>query len=107
MRAAARGPGMIAEIKRDVDRARDLSALPVVGVAAETILPFRTAAEASREQPDGPLWFVPGFVAPGVVVEIVGKLKASGKTTFVSWLIWALVQGFDFLGRPTRKTAVV
>jgi hypothetical protein len=83
------------------------SAVPMVGVAAETILPFRTAAELAREQPIATAWFVPGFVAPGVVVEIVGKLKASGKTTFVSWLVKALLVGAVFLSRSTRRTAVV
>ena len=83
------------------------AATPMVSVAAETSLPFRTAAQLALERPTAPEWFVPGFVAPGVVVEIVGKLKASGKTTFIAWMVWALVQGLDFLGRSTRRTCVV
>lgn len=83
-----------------------VAAVPMVVVAAETIR-FTTAAELSTHLPVAPPWFVPGFVAPGVVAEVVGKLKASGKTTFVGWMVRALLDGADFLGRPTRKTAVV
>lgn len=79
---------------------------PVVSVAAETF-PFTTAAELARREPQQTPWFVPGFVAPSVVVEIVGKLKASGKTTFVAWLVLSLLLGLDFLGRRTRRTSVV
>lgn len=54
-----------------------VAAVPMVVVAAETILPFQTAAQLALHQPAAPAWFVPGFLAPGVVAEVVGKLKAS------------------------------
>lgn len=81
---------------------------PMVSVAAETeTLRFRTAAELSREEPIAPVWYVPGFVARGVVTEIVGKLKASGKTTFVAWMTYAVLNGLDFLSRETRRTGIL
>lgn len=94
---------------RDVLDAQRVSAdvpNPVVEVAAER-LPFTTAADLARKQPVQTPWFVPGFVAPGVVTEIVGKLKASGKTTFTAWMVGSLLSGATFLGRKTRRTAVV
>ena len=75
-------------------------------VAAETIR-FRTAAEISREQPAVPQWIVPGFVAPGVVTELDGKLKAGGKTTFNAHMVKAILNELLFLSRPTRRTGVV
>src|SRR6185436_16307180 len=83
-----------------------VSAFPVVAVPAET-LPFTTAAAIALAQPVTPEWFVHGFAAPGVVTEVVGKLKASGKTTFVSWMVLALLLAGEFLGRVTRRTPVV
>jgi len=49
------------------------------GVATKLVsLPFRTAADVANAVPESVDWIVPGFVAPGVVVEIDGKLKMSG-----------------------------
>ena len=76
-------------------------------VPAETPLSFQTAAEFAQHAPAMPLWVVPGFVAPGVVTEIDGKLKASGKTTFVSHLVKAMLGGQPFLGYPTRRMGVL
>jgi hypothetical protein len=76
------------------------------GVEAET-LRFRTAAELARDAPPALPWIVPGFLAPGVVTELDGKLKASGKTTFVSHMVKAALAGAPFLGSPTRPTGVL
>lgn len=83
------------------------AAAPVVVVPAERKIRFRTAAELAREQPIAPVWCVYGFLALGVVTELCGKLKASGKTTLAAWAVRALLDGLPFLGHPTRKTAVV
>ena len=58
-------------------------------------------------RPPAPEWIVPGYVAPGVVCELDGKLKASGKSTFVSHLVKAVVTGEPFLDLPTRRARVL
>lgn len=84
-----------------------IAATPVISVAAEIDLPFRTAVDIARDEPIAPLWVVPGFSAPGVVTEIVGKLKASGKTTFVARMVESILTSKDFIGRCTRRTSVL
>lgn len=83
------------------------TALPKIVVQAESILPFHTAAELSREQPAAPAWCAYGLLARGVITELAGKLKASGKTTFVGQLVRSLLDGNPFLGHETQQTAVV
>lgn len=61
-------------------------------------------AAATSEHPD---WLVRGYVALGACTEIDGKVKASGKTTFVTHLIAAVLDGQPFLGQPTMRTKVV
>jgi hypothetical protein len=80
-----------------------------IGVATgcESELPFVTAAEIARMAPERVDWVIPGFVAPGVVLEIDGKLKASGKTTFAAELAGAVVNGTPFLNRTTNRSAIV
>src|SRR5262249_3148963 len=79
---------------------------PIVQVAAETEIPWHTAADIAREQPAAPTWFVPGFIAAGVVTELVGKLKASGKSTFVARASHAILHGTPFLSRTTARTPI-
>jgi hypothetical protein len=85
---------------------QNAAALSVV-VPAERKIRFRTAAELAKEQPVAPVWCIYGLLALGVITELAGKLKASGKTTFVAQAVRALLDGLLFLGHPTRKTAVV
>src|SRR4029453_18874728 len=54
-----------------------------------------------------PQWYVEGFLAAGVITELDGKLKASGKTTFAGRLTKAVLEHAPFLGRPTRQTPVL
>ncbi len=78
-----------------------------VATKSESELPFVSAAEIAQMAPERVDWIVPGFVAPGVVLELDGKLKASGKTTFAAELARAVVQGAPFLNRITKRGAVV
>lgn len=75
-------------------------------VAAETIR-VRTAKELASETPMAVDWYVPGFIAPGVILELAGKLKASGKTTFTAAAVRAVLNGLPFLSQPTRPTGGV
>jgi hypothetical protein len=47
-------------------------------------------------------WYAPGFVGSGLLTEIDGYAKLSGKTTFVQAALLAMLNGGDFLGRAAR-----
>jgi hypothetical protein len=73
----------------------------------ERILPFRTAREFGKEVAEQIDWFAPGYVAAGAVTELVGKVKAAGKTTFITHAVRAIAAGTPFLDQPTTQTGVV
>ncbi|QYJ14220.1 hypothetical protein Rxycam_00016 [Rubrobacter xylanophilus DSM 9941] len=83
-----------------------LSSAYRMGVADEKIR-FRTAREISEETPSEPAWIVQGFLASGAITELDGKIKSAGKTTLVTHMLRAVLDGRSFLGRPTKKTAAV
>src|SRR5438105_11053969 len=70
-------------------------------------LPFLTAAEFAKKAPEEVPWIVSPWVAQGCLTELDGKVKLAGKTTFVTWMVRALLRGADFLGFPTRECRVV
>jgi hypothetical protein len=78
------------------------AATPVV--AAETNLRFRTAREVADETPAGIDWTAPKWVARGAITEVDGKIKSAGKTTWITHLCRAVLDGRDFMGDPTVKT---
>jgi AAA domain len=107
-------------IKRALDNVRDTynwhreaseafhSSVPRDGVADErkTLL-FKTARQVAEETPAEVEWIARPWSAKGAITEIDGKVKAAGKTTFVSHKIAAIVDGKPFMGEPTTKTKVV
>jgi hypothetical protein len=70
-------------------------------------LPFVSAAAIAQMAPERVDWIIPGFVARGVILELDGKLKASGKTTFAAELVRAVVDGRSFLNRTAKPSPVV
>ena len=76
-------------------------------VPAERIIAFRTAREVAALTPDKTEWIVPPYVAVGAITELDGKIKAGGKTTFVSHMLKSVVSGSTFMGEPTRRTKVL
>ncbi len=71
------------------------------------LLRFRTAREIAEATPVRPNWIAePWFVAGGVT-EISGKIKSGGKTTFTMHACEAILNGKDFLGKPTSRTGIV
>jgi hypothetical protein len=78
------------------------------GVADErkTLL-FKTAREVAQETPVEVDWIARPWVARGAITELDGKIKAAGKTTFVSHKVSCIVDGKPFMGEPTTKTKVV
>lgn len=67
---------------------------------------FQSAAQVCRQSDNGPAWIAPGLAAVGSMTNLDAKIKL-GKTTFVLELVSAALDGRDFLGKSTKKTAVV
>ncbi len=84
-----------------------LSARTSVPRREEWTAPFRTAREIGEAVPERIDWLVPGYVAAGAVTELVGKVKAAGKTTWLTHAVSAVVSGTPFMDRPTIQTGVV
>ena len=74
---------------------------------AKRNLPFRTARAVADEVPEWVEWFVHGFIAAGAITELVGKIKASGKTTWLTHAVRSIVTGVRFMGRETTRTGVI
>ncbi len=77
------------------------------GQWAETNLRFRTAAEIAAEAPGGTDWIARPWVAAGSMVELSGKPKLSGKTTWLLGLARAVLDGLPFLGQTTARSPVM
>jgi len=75
--------------------------------AAEPNLVFQTAREFAASMPPDISWIAKPYVASGAITGVDGKIKAAGKTTLVTYLCRAVLDGLPFLGTPTRRTGVV
>jgi hypothetical protein len=73
----------------------------------EHALPFRTAAEISREGIPPTEWLAPGLLPAGAVVLLSGAAKGAGKTTFLVHAVRALLDGGRFLNEPCQRAPVV
>lgn len=69
-------------------------------------IPYRSPLQIASETPDKPSWIVRGYAALQAISEIDGKIKSSGKTTLVTHLVAAVLEGQPFLGQPTTRTKV-
>jgi hypothetical protein len=84
------------------------SSAPREGVADERkTLVFKTARQVAEETPEEVDWIARPWLAKGAITEVDGKIKAAGKTTFVSHKVACIVDGRPFMGEPTTKTKVV
>jgi hypothetical protein len=83
------------------------SSAPREGVADERILRFKTAKELSEETPAITEWVARPWVAKGAITEVDGKIKAGGKTTWISHMANCVLEGRPFMGEPTTKTSAV
>jgi hypothetical protein len=68
---------------------------------------FHTAREIAQLATPQVEWVASPWVARGAVTELVGKIKASGKTTFTTHLCRHVVTGLPFLGLPTLAGPVI
>jgi hypothetical protein len=74
--------------------------------AAESI--FRTARQLAEDTPEEVDWIAEALgVGLGTVTELDGKPKSAGKTTLALHLVRCVRHGAEFLGQPTRRSAVV
>lgn len=87
---------------------RESSASLMEVVAAESnVVRFLTAAQIAQSTPDKVDWVIEGLCARGAVTEIVGKIKAAGKTTFTLAGCASVLEGEPFLGLPSCKGGVI
>lgn len=70
-------------------------------------IPYRTPLEIAATTSERPDWLIRGYSALGAITEIDGKIKSSGKTTFVTHLVASVLDSQPFLGQPTMTTKVV
>lgn len=89
-----------------VPKGRFLSALPREGVVQETIQEFETAADPKVAQHEVK-WIVRGYVAEGAITLLTGRAKASGKSTFIAYMLAKVLDGLRFLTMLTVKSPVV
>ena len=61
----------------------------------------------SEETPAQAVWVVDGYAARGAITEVDGRIKAAGKTTWVSHMAAAVLDGRTFMEQGTSRTAVV
>jgi hypothetical protein len=94
-------------VRVTVGKGKILSAAPKEEVPAERKFNFKTAREIADATPAETEWIARPWVAKGAATEIDGKIKSAGKTTFVSHLIKAVVDGKLFMGDRTKRTRVV
>jgi hypothetical protein len=70
-------------------------------------LRFKTAQEVAKETPAETEWISRPWVAKGAITEVDGKIKAGGKTTWVTHMVRKILDGEPFMGEPTTRTKVV
>jgi hypothetical protein len=113
--ALLRGEATTAQAERALKHIEDLTGLKsqhraLTAARAEANLPpltFYTPTEIGLTAEPEPNWIIAGFFAPGTITEIDGKVKKSGKTTFLLAACKAVLDGDNFVGQRTRPTSIV
>ena len=111
---AADHPAVLSRSKKEFGELLDAmlavpiySSAPRDGVADERILRFKTAKELAEETPAITEWVARPWVAKGAITEVDGKIKAGGKTTWVTHMARKVLDGEPFMGEPTTRTKAV
>jgi AAA domain len=71
------------------------------------LLPLKTPKDIIEAAKDGTNWIVEGLLAPDELTDLAGLAKYSGKTTFITHMLDAAIEGEEFIGLDTRKTKVL
>lgn len=66
-----------------------------------------TAVDLDQLEDEQITWHAWGLVGGGLITELDGKAKQSGKTTFVLAMARAILDGADFLGSETAYSPIV
>src|SRR5579862_6983299 len=77
------------------------------GVRAERKIIFMTAAEIAAQTSEEVPWIARPWVASGAITEVDGQVKTAGKTTWVTHLCRAVLDGEEFMGEPTCQSPIV
>jgi hypothetical protein len=77
------------------------------GVPAERKIRFRTAREVAAATPAKTEWIAYPYLAKGAITEVDGKIKAGGKTTWISHMAACVLEGAPFMGEPTTKAKML
>ncbi len=94
-------------LHRAAEDLEKLSAAYKLEVVAERTTEFQTGPEIAVQTPSCTDWIAKPWAAAGSVTEVSGKVKLAGKTTWVTHLVRAVLDGAPFLGEPTARTPVV
>jgi len=70
-------------------------------------LDFRTAKQIAVESPAAVEWVARPWVSRGAITEVDGQVKAAGKTTWLTQMCRAILDGTEFMGQPTMKAPVL
>ena len=93
--------------KIGVGETKKHSAVSRDGVPAERKIRFRTAREVAAATPAETEWIAYPYVAKGAITEVDGKIKAGGKTTWISHMAACVLEGAPFMGEPTTRTKLI
>jgi hypothetical protein len=63
--------------------------------------------EFNASEDEDVAWTCLGFIGDGLITELDGKAKRSGKTTMLLSLAYCIIHGWPFLGQPCTPTPVV
>ncbi|MDP9308188.1 MAG: helicase RepA family protein [Actinomycetota bacterium] len=73
----------------------------------ESSLRFYSAREIGELASPDIDWIARPWIAAGSLTELDGKIKNAGKSTFVTHLCRAVLEGEQFMGQPTTATPIV
>lgn len=105
--AVAADPELPKALIRDATEVPAKLSIQTPGGLGRNLLPFATARQVAAQTPAEVEWIVPGYVAAGAVTELDGPIKAAGKTTLLTRLTRAVLDGLPMLDRATLRTPVV
>jgi len=75
--------------------------------ARPRLVEWLTAAEIAVMEDEQITWYAHGLLGGGLIAELDGKVKQSGKTTLVLAMVRAILEGEPFLGQATTYTPIV
>ena len=70
-------------------------------------LPFKTGFEIAESTPVITEWLAYPWFPKGTVIEVSGKIKIAGKTTWLTHAVAKILDGAPFMGGYTQKTKVI